>query len=132
MVSNLMQELAVGLLSDHFWIDNYLKELKLRLKKSYDTLRGALEEMNLKIINASAAIFVFADFSSLLKEQTYDEEKKLHEELVEIGILFTPGVACHCQQPGYFRICYAWVPYTSLLEAIRRLRIFVDKKRLNI
>ena len=123
-----MQEMAVSVLSDNFWIDNYLKELKLRLKNSYDTLKVALDEMGLIVVNASASIFVFADFSSLLKEQTYDEEKKLWQELVDIGLLFTPGVACHCQQPGYFRICYAWVPYTSLLEAIRRLRMFVDQR----
>ena len=131
MVSNLMQELAIGILSDTIWIENYLKELKIRLKRSHDTLKIALEEMNLTVVNASASIFVFVDFSILLKEQTYDEEKKLHQELVEVGLLFTPGKACHCQYPGYFRICYAWVPYISLLEAIRRLRIFVDKKKNN-
>ena len=129
MVSNLMQEMAAGILSDKVWIDNYLQELKIRLKLSHDTLKTALEELGIISVYGNAAIFSFVDFSSLLKEKTFDDEKKLHQELVDIGILFTPGEACHCQLPGYFRICYAWVPYSTLLEAIRRLRIFVENKR---
>lgn len=128
MVSNLMQEMAVGLLSDKDWIDNYLKEMKLRLKTSYDTLQSSLEECGLTVIKAQAAIFAFVDFTSLLKEQTFEEERRLWQELVDVGLLFTPGEACHNKIPGYFRICYAWVPYSTLLEAIRRLKIFKQNR----
>jgi len=129
MVSNLMQEMAAGMLSDRAWTDNYLEEMKRRLKLSYEFLKNSLVEMGLVVVDAGGAIFAFADFSSLLKIQSFDEEKKLHQELVDIGLLFTPGQACHCQHPGYFRICYAWVKYESLIEAMRRLKIFVEKKR---
>lgn len=129
MVSNLMQEMAAGILSDRVWIDNYLVEMKRRLKLSYELLKNTLGDMGLVVVDAKAAIFAFADFSSLLKFESFDEEKKLHQELVDIGLLFTPGQACHCQNPGYFRICYAWVRYESLLEAMRRLKIFVEKKK---
>ena len=126
MVSNLMQEMTMHLLSNDQWLNNYFHQNRLSLRQSYTLLKSTLEDLGLVCVSAGAAIFAFADFSSILKEKSFECESELHLSLAnEFGVLFTPGQACHCQYPGYFRICYAWVPYATLVEGMRRLREFV-------
>lgn len=127
MVSNLMQECAATLLSDYAFIDEYMLFCRASLRKSYIFLRDALEKIEVPIVDGGAAIFVFANFRKYLREDSFDGERCLHEELCNQGLVFTPGYSCHAQVPGYFRICFAWIPFVSLEEAIRRLSNFASK-----
>jgi 1-aminocyclopropane-1-carboxylate synthase len=43
-------------------------------------------------------------------------------------IILTPGHDCHAAQPGFFRLCFAWMPPAALKEAVRRLRNRVLEK----
>lgn len=122
-VSNLVQEMAAYVLQDRVFIDSYLYETKLRLKRSYDILRTHLEAMGIMVVTpAGAGIFCFADFRVLLTEQTFKGEEALFNEMADRGVILTPGKSCHCQIPGFFRVCFAWVSVKSLLEAIRRIK----------
>ena len=41
------------------------------------------------------------------------------------GLLFTPGAACHCPRPGFFRICYAYYSDPiSMDRCIRQMAAF--------
>lgn len=119
--SNLTQELASSILQDTEFTTEYILENSRRLAASHDIVESGLRQIGIPIIPSVAGVFVFANLRSLLREDTFDAEDILNRELISMGIVATPGRACHCPQPGYFRICFAWVPPSSLEEAIRRL-----------
>jgi hypothetical protein len=58
----------------------------------------------------------------LLDEPTFEGEWRLWNKLVdEHRVILTPGNTCHATQPGYFRMCYAWVPAEALPAAVARI-----------
>ena len=39
------------------------------------------------------------------------------------GVVLNPGELCGCEEPGYFRLCFAWMrdPERGLPTAVQRL-----------
>jgi aspartate/methionine/tyrosine aminotransferase len=126
MMSNLMQECAATLLADYSFVDEFMILSRASLCKSYLFLCEALQRVDVPIVEGGAAIFVFANFRKYLRDDSFEGERGLHEELSKRGVVLTPGYSCHAQVPGYFRICFAWIPYTSLEEAVRRISAFAQ------
>ena len=125
--SNLVQEMTAFVLKDEVFVESYISENKLRLKKSYDVLASALDILNVPSVKAQAAMFCFVDLRCLLKAPTFEAERELFDFLYsEAGIVLTPGRTCHCPIPGWFRICYAWVPLEALVEFAVRLRSLIQ------
>ena len=121
-VSNLVQQMTAHILGDVPFIDQYLATNKKKLKHSYDLVVSHLEPLGISFVTPSgASIFCFADFRALLKENTFEQERALFQLLAESGVVLTPGESCHCQIPGFFRICFAWVPEATLLVAMKRI-----------
>ena len=128
-VSNMTQEMAAHILNDRTFVDIYLKETRIKLKESYDYLHHQLKELGIMIVSpAGASIFCFADFRILMSEQSFEGERSLFERLADRGVVLTPGEPCHCQIPGFFRICFAYVPMSSLVEAVRRIKEIVNDR----
>jgi 1-aminocyclopropane-1-carboxylate synthase len=130
-VSNLAQEIVGHVLADRVFMDGFLKENRRQLYKSYSALCEGFEAIGLRVVPAVAGIFAFCDLRSLLTEQTFEAEHALFEALVARGVVFTPGHSCHCPVPGFFRVCYAYVPLDSLLEGVRRVKAYRDEVVVN-
>jgi len=61
--------------------------------------------------------------SHALAEPSWEGELALWRRVCdEAKIILTPGRDCHAAQPGFFRLCFAWVPPEALPEAIHRLK----------
>ena len=43
-----------------------------------------------------------------------------------VMITVSAGENCHATEPGFFRLCWAWVPSEALPEAARRMRAAID------
>ena len=49
------------------------------------------------------------DIRSLLPELTFEWERKFCDHLLDEGkIVVLPGEACHCFEPGFFRLTFMW------------------------
>jgi len=121
MTSNLLQVALTKMISDDSWVASFVETNRKALHSCYDELNKALPAFQVNVTPAIGGIFVWADFRAHLLAPTFEEEQKLYTCLASSGILLTPGEACHCAHPGFFRICYAWVPSTDLDEAIKRI-----------
>jgi aspartate/methionine/tyrosine aminotransferase len=108
-------------------MDGFLKENRRLLCQSYNALCRGFEAIGLRVVPAMAGIFAFCDLRSLLTEQTFEAEHALFEALVTRGVVFTPGHACHCPIPGFFRVVYGYVSLDALLEGIRRVKLYKDE-----
>jgi 1-aminocyclopropane-1-carboxylate synthase len=85
-----------------------------------------LNKLNIPYISATGGIFLFANLQSCLKNYTFEAEDELRIKLFsQCRVTFTPGAACHNPEPGYFRICYAWVTPETLQVAMNRFSALV-------
>lgn len=122
-VGGPMQAIVAKLLSDDDYIDKFLHTSRELLRASYDKVTQGLEEINIPFVPAQAGIFVYCDFSSLLRVNTFEGEDELAELFEQHArIVMTPGSSQNDNKPGFFRICYAFVTPEVLTIGITRLQ----------
>jgi aspartate/methionine/tyrosine aminotransferase len=132
-VSTDTQALLCRLLSDPEWTDTLLAENRNRLAESYQITSELLGGEGIPHIDAQAGLFVWIDLRQWLAEPTAEAEHALWQTIFKKGgVSISPGTVFHCEEPGWFRLCYA-VGETDLREGIRRigeaLRSTVDRPR---
>lgn len=108
-VSTHTQRFLETLIADRHWRNAFIKENKSRLLAAYSmTKRLFAEHLDVSIIEANAGIFVWADFSDYLQEQTFEAELALFDKIFnECDLSITPGQFFHADRPGWFRVCFA-------------------------
>lgn len=68
------------------------------------------------------ALLLFARCRRWLPEPTWEAELALWQRICnDAKVVLTPGKDCHAAEPGFFRLCFAWMPPEALPEAVRRL-----------
>ena len=152
----ITQQMTSYLLDDEAFMTDFITLNQRSLKRSYSLLSSACAEANLPIVPATSSIFAFIDLRSLMrkpvssdrngdKEATYHDEMELFNSLCDRyifsllfnsthfhydfsrGVVLTPGSCCHCPAPGFFRVCYAYVPYEVLAVAVERIVAFAKE-----
>lgn len=127
-VSGHTGECMKQVLEDQRWVTKFVTKNKRNLRKSYLALSTQLDHVGLRYLPANAGMFVWLDLRKYLKEATWDGEKELWTALAEdCKVLFTPGRDCHARDPGFFRICFAWVPEQALGVALQRVAAYLKK-----
>ena len=67
-------------------------------------------------------MFVWVNLRAWLPEDSWEGERQLWGQVCDgAKVILTPGESCHAAQPGYFRLCFAWVPPEALSAAVDRL-----------
>jgi len=129
-VSHPMQMIMADLLMDDSFVDSFLAEARLKLRRSYNLCIAKLDEMVVTYTPAGGGIFVYCDFSSIFPEQTFEMESKFRTIVEKYArVVMTPGESQYDRKPGRFRICYAWVTEEVLEIAMERLSYLISKLR---
>ena len=124
-VSNVIQEILAGVLADASFMTTLQKESNTKVMHSYQLLTSGLDRLQIPYRPVGAGIFVFIDLRGLLRQDSFEGERELHQALArEIKWSLTPGEACHHPVPGFFRACYCWVSAAAIEECLRRLEAF--------
>lgn len=122
LVSHPMQAIIGELLSDDKYIDIFLDKSRVLLRQSLEIVTNTLDEMSIPYIQAEAGILVYCDFSSLLRDDSFESESELGKLFEDYGrVVMTPGHSQRDNKPGRFRICYAYVTPEVLRVAMSRL-----------
>ena len=121
-VSNFTQDALASMLEDTGFVKRFLGRNRAELRLSYETLSSLLEKYEIGFTKADSAMFLMVDLRPALAERTWEAEFTLWTSLTEEAkVILTPGKDCHCMEPGWFRLCYAWVPKEVLAVAADRL-----------
>ncbi|GMI18019.1 hypothetical protein TrLO_g14552 [Triparma laevis f. longispina] len=129
-VSNPMQLACAEVLGDEKWVDEYLEESNLRLRRAYEVVTGGLRGLGIPYTEAKAGMFVWLDLSSLLPEKSWEGEDALTSLIFEEGgIVLTPGQSQKTSTPGFYRLCFAYNTMESLKVALARLEYVVGVVR---
>ena len=130
LVSHPMQAMMAEVLRDDDFVYRFIETNRQRIRRSYEMCSSRLDEMVIPHTRATSGIFVYADFSSLLPEQSPEGEARFTELLLDAAkIIMTPGQAQHDLRPGMYRICYTFVSPELLDVALARLDRLVSKIR---
>lgn len=107
-VSTDTQVLLRDLLTDDAWVDRLLTESRRRLATAYHQVTTALADAGIGFVPASGGHFVWVDLRPALTEPTFDAERALWRRLFDEGrVNISPGAVFHCDEPGWFRLCFA-------------------------
>ncbi|XP_038990401.1 1-aminocyclopropane-1-carboxylate synthase 8 [Phoenix dactylifera] len=127
MISSHTQYLLSELLSDKEFMRKYTEENKRRLKERHRQLVKGLQTAGVGCLRSNAGLYCWADMRHLLESKTFEGERELWKKMLyEVGLNISPGSSCHCNEPGWFRVCFANISVDTLNVAIRRLKTFVD------
>ena len=122
LVSNITQWMVAEMLKDTDFIEAYIKENKLRLNKSYKLTIEALRKIDVSYIPSRGSLFVWADFSKYLKEDSEAGQEQLWVDIYKnTGVLLTPGVGFQHEKKGMFRIVFTAVSFSDLEVALGRV-----------
>jgi aspartate/methionine/tyrosine aminotransferase len=117
--STQTQNTVTKLLLDDSFITKFIKTNSERIFKTYQNIQTHLPKLKHTI--PTSGIFLWANFSHLLKENTALAEMDLFKFFIdEIKINMTPGQVMGMQEFGYFRVCYA-KDENQIEEFIRRM-----------
>ena len=137
------QALVADVLADDAFVDAYLAANSAALDASCAACFAVLDRLRLPYLRPKYGMFLWCDFSSLLpllldggakhhyaKDALLQAETALYDALrVDLGLVLTPGSAQHASDPGFFRICFAFVELPVLVAALARFEAWVREKR---
>ncbi|CAF1860829.1 unnamed protein product [Brassica napus] len=132
LVSSQTQYLLSSLLSDKKFTKNYLRENQRRLNNRQRMLVTGLKAIGIGCLKSNAGLFCWVDMRHLLSSKTFEAEMDLWKKIVyEVKLNISPGSSCHCEEPGWFRVCFANMSEETLKLAMKRLKNFVDNGTLS-
>jgi aspartate/methionine/tyrosine aminotransferase len=120
--SSHTQHLLGELISDDEWVDGYVESMREQLGRAYRRVTAALDRGGISFVPADAGVFVLLDLRRFLDASTWEAEQNLWQRILdETHVNLTPGAACHVGEPGFFRLCYAGLPTSTVMIGIDRL-----------
>jgi len=129
LVSNITQWMVAEMLKDTAFIEEYIQENKRRLNKSYKLVIEALRKIDVPYIPSRGSLFVWADFSKYLKEDSEAGQEQLWLDVYKnTGILLTPGIGFQHQKKGMFRIVFTAVSFSDLEVAVEKIVKYLKNK----
>lgn len=124
-VSNITQALLAELLTDDTFLTSFIDQNKQLLFQQYTLVTSHLTTLNIPYVPAASGLFVFFNLQSCMSSVSFEAERALFQRLADIGVVLTPGESCHNDEPGWFRMCYAWVTPKAIDEAFTRIKKFI-------
>lgn len=130
LVSTQTQRMLAAVLSDDEFIDRYVKESRRRLASRYRVFTWGIKQVDIRCLESNAGLFVWMDLRHLLQEKTLEAEMTLWRVIInEVKLNVSPGSSFHCDEPGWFRVCFANMDDETMEVALRRIRSFVMQKK---
>ena len=88
-----------ALLSDGAFVESFIGENRKRLAATYAGLTAAADAAGIAYSPAAAAMFLWVDLRKELRAPEWREERALWQQLVDCGVVLTPGAPCSLVSP---------------------------------
>ncbi|KAK4280470.1 hypothetical protein QN277_012094 [Acacia crassicarpa] len=121
------QRLVASMLSDQRFVQEYISTNQKRIREVHKEFEAGLNKLGIKCAKSSAGVYCWADMSELIRPYSEKGELDLWEKFLSVAkISITPGSACHCIEPGWFRICFTTLDLEDIPLVIERFGRVVE------
>ncbi|KAG9140732.1 hypothetical protein Leryth_006921 [Lithospermum erythrorhizon] len=121
------QRLLIPMIKDERFTQEYISVNRERIRKTHALFVEGLEKMGIECAESKAGLYCWVNMSRLISPYNEKGELELFEKLLDIGkINATPGSACHCIEPGWFRCCFTTLTEADIPVVMERIRKVVD------
>ena len=111
---NITERLAIAMLEDEKWMDDFLMLSCAKLAKRNSMVKEMLDDEGIEYYpGANAGFFLWLDLRSFLLEPRYaeddhwDSEAALTKRLFEHKVYITNGKALNAEEPGWYRLIFS-------------------------
>ena len=126
MVSNHTQWMIGELFKKNDFIKDYIEENKKLVTASYKEVVKTLTNLGLSYVPARGSLFIWADLSKFLKEDTNKGQEDLWTGIYKnTGVLLTPGAGFGHAKKGLFRIVHTAIPTAHLKVGMAKLEKYL-------
>ncbi|RWW73446.1 hypothetical protein BHE74_00018695 [Ensete ventricosum] len=126
-VSVPTQHLLISMLTDTKFVIRYIKTNRERLRVMYALLVNGLKQLGVESVKSSGGFYCWTDMSKYMKSYSEKGELELWKEMLNVAkIHLTPGTACHCIEPGWFRLCFTTLTEKDVPVVLERIKRLVD------
>lgn len=130
LISSQTQQLLATMLADEGFTARYIATNRERLRGRHAMIVAGLGRAGIECLKGNAGLFCWMNLGPLLEERTVEAELALWKCIMhEVKLNISPGVSCHCTEPGWFRVCFANMSEQTLEVALRRISDFVERRR---
>lgn len=124
-VPGMVQMKLCRMLRDTEWVDEYLRESRVRLRRHAQIVMTTLDQLNLSYVTPTGTLYLWMDFTPLFRGPPSPEEAaEIFYQMIDSGIYIPSSKGFNGTDPAFFRIIYA-IPEGFLAEAMTRLKNFV-------
>ncbi|KAL6580448.1 putative aminotransferase acs12 [Orobanche minor] len=126
-VSTPTQQILVSMLFDKRFTQEYIRTNRQRIRLMCDLFVAGLRELSLECTKSSGGLYCWVDMSRLISPYNEKGELDLWDKLLNTAkINVTPGSACHCIEPGWFRFCFTTLNEKEIPVVMERIRRVVE------
>ena len=88
-----------------------------------------LRKAGIECLAGNAGLFCWMNLSPLLETPTREGELSLWNSILgEVKLNISPGLSCHCSEPGWFRVCFANMSEQTLEISLKRIQEFMGRR----
>ncbi|KAL9261729.1 1-aminocyclopropane-1-carboxylate synthase 6-like protein [Drosera capensis] len=121
------QHLLVPMLSDEQFILVYMDTNKKRLRQMHDSVVSGLKKIGIDCAKSEGGFYCWVDMSRFIRPCDEKGELELWDKLLTVAkVNLTPGSACHCAEPGWFRCCFTTLAEEDISFVIKRIQKVVQ------
>ncbi|ESQ43376.1 hypothetical protein EUTSA_v10013322mg [Eutrema salsugineum] len=129
-VSVPVQRILISLLSDTRFIEEYMAAHRQRIRDKHVRFVDGLKQLGIPCAESGGGLYCWVDMSSLLTSYSEKGELELFEKLLSVAkINATPGTACYCIEPGWFRCCFTALADEDIPVIMERIRKLAESSR---
>ncbi|KFK26777.1 hypothetical protein AALP_AA8G292300 [Arabis alpina] len=125
-----VQRILISLLSDTRFIEEYMAAHRQRIREKHIRFVEGLKQLGIPCAESDGGLYCWVDMRSLLTSYSEKGELELFEKLLSVAkINATPGTACYCIEPGWFRCCFTALADEDIPVIMERIRQLAESSR---